>query len=89
MQAQKALGVHGDDIAPTAKGQAASRKILGGLSGVAVGIAELRNALGTGHGKATSVPLSARHAHLAIGSASTFCRFLLETLRDRRTAANS
>lgn len=87
--AQKALEVHVDDTAPTAKGQAASKKILGSLSGVAVGIAELRNALGTGHGKATSVPLSARHAHLAIGSASTYCRFLLETLRDRRAGTSA
>jgi len=84
---QKALKVHPDDIAPTAKGRATIVRTLSNLSQVATGLAELRNEYGSDHGRARSVSgIRPRHAHLAVGSAQTFCRFLLETLRDRPPA---
>jgi hypothetical protein len=55
----------------------AVRQIVGGLSGVATGIAQLRNAKGTGHGKNTvkfrePSPIEAR---LSVDSAITLTRF--------------
>lgn len=81
---QRALKVHPDTIAPTTKGRETITRTLSNLSQVAVGVAELRNEYGPDHGRTrSSSGLKARHAHLAVGAAHTFCRFLLETLQDR------
>lgn len=79
---QKALALHPESLGPTEDAAKAVKKILGSLSGVAVGVIELRNDVGTGHGRATAPNLGPRHAHLAAGSATTFCRMILETLDD-------
>lgn len=72
------------DIPDEAKAVDTIRKLLSNLSTVASGIAELRNKYGTGHGKeAAHRGLSARHAKLAIGAASTLAVFLVETHRER------
>jgi len=85
-QVQKALKVHPEEISPTAKGRETIIRTLSNLSQVAVGVAELRNEYGPDHGRTRpSGGLRPRHAHLAAGAAQTYCRFLLETLRDRRT----
>lgn len=64
------------------------------LSQLAVGLAGLRHEYGPDHGRSTApgAGLGPRHAHLAVGSAHTLCRLLLETLADpkapwRREAA--
>ena len=86
-QVQKCLKVHPDTIAPTVKGRETIVRILSNLSQVSVGIAELRNEYGMDHGRTrSSYGLGPRHAGLAFGAAQTLCRFLLETLADRRTA---
>ena len=83
---QKALKVHPETIAPTAKGRETIVRTLSNLSQVTIGLAELRNEYGTDHGRTrSSSGMRPRHAHLAVGSAQTYCRFLLETLHDRRT----
>lgn len=87
---QKALKVHPQTVAPTAKGRETIIRTLSNLSQVAIGVAELRNEYGPDHGRTrTTIGLGSRHAHLAIGASQTFCRFLLETLRDRRQAETS
>jgi hypothetical protein len=80
--AQKALGLHPETLAPTGRGSETVRRILSNLSQVAVGVAELRNEYGPDHGRTQVTVLSPRHAHLAVGCASTYCRLLLETLAD-------
>lgn len=80
--AQKALGLHPETLAPTGKGSETVRRILSNLSQVAVGVAELRNEYGPDHGRTRATVLSPRHAHLAVGCASTYARMLLETLDD-------
>lgn len=60
------------------------RRVLAGLTQIAVGIAELRNLYGPEHGRSTVTPLQPRHAHLAVGCASAYCRMLLETLAEPR-----
>ncbi|WP_161499498.1 abortive infection family protein [Tsukamurella tyrosinosolvens] len=81
-QTLKALHLHPEAIAPTVPSSDAIKKILGSLSTLAVGVAELRNAIGTGHGREVSHNLSARHAYLAVGASTTFARLILETLED-------
>jgi hypothetical protein len=60
------------------------RRILGAVTTIANGLAELRNrGLGTGHGPATArVGLGSRHAHLAVNAALTWCQLMLDTLAD-------
>ncbi|RKT86345.1 abortive infection Abi-like protein [Saccharopolyspora antimicrobica] len=78
----KALKLHPETLAPTAPAGEAVKRILGSLASMAVGVAELRNKIGTGHGRGVTLKLSPRHAHLAAGAATTFARLLLETLED-------
>jgi hypothetical protein len=80
---QTALALHPASVAADAKGADATKKVLGGLTSIAIGLAELRNLYGTGHGKATTAAgLRPRHAQLAVDAATTYCRILLATLRD-------
>lgn len=82
-QAQKALALHPEVIAPDVKGATYIKGILGGLTAVAVGVAQLRNLYGTGHGKRSRhTGIRPRHAHLAVGAATVYCRMMLETLDD-------
>lgn len=66
------------------KGAKAIRKVLGSLSQVVQGIAELRNLYGSGHGRRPGERgLTARHARLCAGAASTLSTFLMETAVQR------
>jgi hypothetical protein len=82
--AQKALALHPESLAPTKPGVEITKRILSNLSQLAIGVAELRNQYGPDHGRTTAVVgLRPRHAHMAVGAASTYCRMLLETLAAR------
>ena len=87
--AQNALKLHPATVAPTAAGRETVIRILSNLSQLAIGVAELRNEYGPDHGRSRpTIGLGPRHAHLAVGSASTYVRMLLETLEARRAAEN-
>ncbi|NEB23091.1 abortive infection family protein [Streptomyces sp. SID6673] len=59
------------------------KRILGGALSIAVGVAELRNAYGTGHGRDRRPSgLGPRHAHLAANAAYLWCELMLDTLAD-------
>jgi Abortive infection C-terminus len=83
-RAQQALGLDPSSAAPGPDGTDAVKRILGGVSTIASGLAELRNrGYGTGHGAAGArVGLHARHAHLAVNAAFTWCQLMLDTLAD-------
>lgn len=85
-RAQKALRLHPSAATAGPDGSDAVKKILGGLTSAAIGVAELRNrGYGTGHGPAaTPVGLHPRHAYLAVGAAHTWCQLVLDTLADPR-----
>ncbi len=73
-----------DDIPEKAAASETIKRLLSNLATITHGIAELRNQYGTGHGKtAKTKGLSARHAKLAVGAASTLAVFLLETNQSR------
>lgn len=72
-----------EDIADETKGSKAIKGILGGLSGIAKGLTEVRNLYGSGHGKhGRTSSLKPRHAKLAVGAATTLVVFLFETHRE-------
>lgn len=69
-----------EDIPDAVKGADAIRKILGSLTTITYGLAELRNSFGTGHGPdGKAKGLQPRHARLAAGAACTLAKFLFET----------
>lgn len=83
-ETSKVLDVDGNSIDPNGVGKIV-KQILGGLQGVASGIAEFRNRYGTGHGKSASFEgLPVRHAKLAVGSAVTLVEYLWETYEWRK-----
>ncbi|MFI6581822.1 abortive infection family protein [Embleya sp. NPDC050493] len=83
-EAQQLLDLHPSAHTPGPDGSDAIKRILGSVSGIAIGLAELRNrGYGTGHGPATTrVGLRPRHAHLAVNAALTWCQLMLDTLAD-------
>lgn len=62
--------------------EAAARRVLGGLTAITDGLAQLRNT-SAGHGQATARTLPPRWGHLAASAALTVCRMLLETHAER------
>jgi len=83
LEAQLALKVHPTSASPGPDSSDAVKRILGGVTTVATGVAELRNKAGTGHGPGRPrVGLGARHTHLAVGAARLWCEFMLDTLKD-------
>lgn len=76
----KELRLIPENIPDEAKGSKTVKRILQNLSTVGVGLAELRNFYGAGHGKeGRAKGLAPRHAKLAVGSASTLVTFLYDT----------
>lgn len=81
---RKVLGLVPDSVPQSAKGAETIRRLLSNLGNITQGLGELRNLYGTGHGKSGKTRgLSARHARLAVGAASTLAVFLFETHEER------
>ncbi len=87
-QAQQALHLHPAAV-PTARNGGSPdnadsiKRILGALTSAAIGVAELRNRYGTGHGRLVApTGLGPRHARFAVGTAATWCELMLDTLAD-------
>lgn len=88
--AQSALELAPADIHAQKKGAEIIRRTLSNLGSVAIGIAELRNLYGTGHGKGQNHKgLTVRHARLAVSASATLCMFLLETYEAREEVAKA
>jgi hypothetical protein len=83
-QLHKRLRLDPKAIAPTTRGADTIIRILGGLTQVPLGLAELRNeGYGTGHGQAKRISgIRPRHAELAARSAIAYASFILDTLTD-------
>jgi len=80
----KDLRLVAEEVPPNDAAVNALRRTVGSLSGVAQGVAELRNLEGTGHGKSAwhecAEPL---HARLAVGAATALGVFLFEVYREQ------
>ena len=76
----KELNLVPEGVPNTARGADVMKRLLSNLSTVGHGLAELRGLYGTGHGQhGAASGLTARHAKLAVGAASTLAIFLFET----------
>ncbi len=74
-----------DDIPDLAKAFVTIKRLLSNLATIPQGIAELRTLYGTGREKqAKAKGMSARHAKLAVGAASTLAVYLSETHQVRK-----
>ncbi len=82
-QTQDALGLSASGVSGTVDSSGAIKKVLGGLKGIAIGITELRNAEGSGHGRTRASNLTARHARLAVNAGRTWCEIVLDTYGDQ------
>lgn len=83
-QTLKELKLVPEGIPDAARGADVIRRLLSNLGTIGNGLAELRGPFGTGHGKdATADGLTARHARLAVGAASTLATFLFETHKEQ------
>ncbi len=76
----KELNLVPEDVPKAARGADVIKRLLSNLATIGNGLAELRSLYGTGHGQhGSSSGLTARHAKLAVGAASTLAVFLFET----------
>ena len=83
----KELKLSTESVPESVKGSAAAHTSLRALTQTVQGLSELRNALGTGHGRAQLSPALRRHAQLAATSARAVTEFMLDTWQTRRTKA--
>jgi hypothetical protein len=85
-QVQKVLELAPEEVDSSKKGAEIIKRVLSNLGSVALGIAELRNLYGSGHGKGQKISgLKARHAKLVVGAGTTLCVFLLDTYEHHST----
>ena len=85
----KELNLVPEGIHEKSRGSKVIKKLLSNLGTIGNGLAELRGLYGTGHGKdGKSGGLSARHAKLAVGAASTLATFLFDTHKETKTVFN-
>jgi hypothetical protein len=81
--ASRALGVHASDIPEDSRASSAVKNMLRNLQSVVQNVAEARNALGTGHGRAEESHAQVRHAHLVFNATVTIAEFIAETWEAR------
>ena len=81
-QTQVALGLAASSLRQDVDASTPVKKILGGLSSVVIGIVELRNTEGSGHGRSRGTRLTSRHARLAVNAARAWCEIVLDTFGD-------
>ena len=82
----KALKLVPEGISDEAKGAETIKRTLSSLGQITKGLAELRKLYGTGHGRSSvHRGLTARHARLAVNSASAFVEFVSSTYLARKT----
>ena len=82
--AAKALDVHRDSVPDNAKASKTAKRILQNVATAVQGLTELRNEIGSGHGKTFRSAAQPRHARLALNATCTVVEFLLDTWTERR-----
>lgn len=77
------LDLKAESVPGSVKGSEASQQVLRTLVTTVQSLAELRNALGIGHGRSTRSLALARHARLALNATVTIAEFVLDTWQAR------
>ncbi len=83
---QKELNLNAEAVSGNKKGSEAAVKTLRALVATIQSLAELRNQIGSGHGRNRSSVALTRHARLAFNASVTVVEFLLDTWHVRRAA---
>jgi len=79
----KELNLVPEGVSEQARGSDVIKRLLQNLGTIGNSLAELRGLYGTGHGKdGKATGLTARHAKLAVGAASTLATFLFDTHKE-------
>lgn len=81
---QRALDLAPEGVDSTRRGADTIKRVLSNLGAVAIGVAELRNLYGSGHGRSQRRVVDPRLARLVVGMGGALCKFLLETYEDRQ-----
>ena len=81
---QKILKLDPNEIGEKAKGKKSIKRTLSSLGQVIVGIFELRNLYGTGHGRTRRSSVTPRHARLVVNAGATLAVFLIETFEHHK-----
>lgn len=82
--AQKQIKLIPDDVLEANKASETVKRTLSNLGQIVIGITELRNAYGTGHGKVRNESgLKDYHARLVVNAGVTLARFLMEVSQDQ------
>lgn len=76
---QKVLRLNADAVPENKKGSEAAVKTLRALVSTIQSLGELRNEIGSGHGRSRRSPALSRHARLAFNASVTVVEFLLDT----------
>lgn len=81
---QNVLELAPENVDESKRGADIIKRVLNNLGSIAVGIAELRNFYGSGHGRGQAIQgITSRHARLVVSSGTALCSFLLETYEHR------
>lgn len=83
-KASRALGIHGEAVPGSSRASEAARTILRGLATITKSISEMRNAIGTGHGRGTTSPAENRHARLAFNATVAIAEFVADSWSEYR-----
>jgi len=82
-QAQRELDLDPKAVGGDVPGKETIRRILSNLGQIVIGVAEVRNLYGTGHGRHRSRELEIAHARLVVNAAVTLATFLAELAHER------
>jgi Abortive infection C-terminus len=84
----RALRLSAESVPESARGSQAAQRALRALVTTIQSLAELRNELGLGHGRATKSPALRRHARLTFQATRAVAEFLLDTWHVRRETSS-
>ena len=82
-RAQKELDLDPSAVGDDVPGGDTIKRTLSNLGQIVVGVAEVRNLYGTGHGRHRSRELEIAHARLVVNAAVTIGTFFVELVRER------
>lgn len=82
-RAQRELELDPRNIGEDVPGRETIRRTLSNLGQIVIGVAEVRNLYGTGHGRHRTRELEIAHARLVVNAAVTIATFLVEIAHER------
>ncbi|WP_456506888.1 abortive infection family protein [Arthrobacter sp. TE12232] len=85
----ESLRINAESVSGSSKACQSVQKLFRTLATTVQCVVELRNEIGTGHGRTTESIATEAHARLALNSTVTITEFLLDTLGRRRSSQAS